>query len=146
MLPEVGWPTIFQAEILREWNELDAALSLVQEAISLCWQVESMSGPAFLLGGYAMLLRISLSRGDLDAARSAFQQVERIGRGMNRSWYIHLRSLFITVDQIRLWLASGELEQATRWAEELDLMERQGSPFMRERQEVARVRVLLPTA
>jgi len=146
VLPEVGWPTAFRAEILREWNQLDTALSLAQEAISLCKQVESTSAQTFLLCGFATLLRISLSRGDLDAAHSAFQQVERIGRGMNQSWYIHLHSLFSTVDQIRLWLASGELEQATHWAEGLDLMERQGSPFMREREEVACVRVLLATA
>ena len=146
VLPEVGWPTVFRAEILREWNELDAALALSQEAISLCKQIESMAALTFLLCGYATLLRISLSRGDLDAARSAYQQFERIGRGMNQSWYIHVRSLFTTVDQIRLWLASGELEQATRWAEKLELTERQGSPFMHEREEVACVRVLLAMA
>jgi LuxR family maltose regulon positive regulatory protein len=143
---EVAWPTAFRAEILREWNELDAALSVAQEAISLCKQVESMVVLSFLLCGYAILLRISLSRGDLDTARSALQQVEHIGRGMNQSLYIHLRSLFTTVDQIRFWLASGELEQATRWAKELNLRKRQGSLFVREREEVACVRVLLATA
>jgi len=144
--PEVAWPTAFRAEILREWNELDAAFSVAQEAISLCKQVESMAVLSFLLCAYAILLRISLSRGDLDTARSALQQVEHIGRGMNQSLYIHLCSLFTTVDQIRFWLASGELEQATRWAKELDLRKQQGSLFRREREEVACVRVLLATA
>jgi LuxR family maltose regulon positive regulatory protein len=152
VLPEVGWPMAFQAEILREWNKLDAALSLVQEAISLCKQSESVGALTYLLCGYAMQLRISLSRGDLDMARFALQQVERIGRRMNQNqpWYIYLHSLFTMVDQVRFWLACGELEQATCWAEELDLAERQGSPFVREREEVACVRVLLamthPTA
>ena len=147
-LPEVGWPMAFQAEILREWNKLDAALSLVQEAISLCKQSESVSALSYLLCGYAMQLRISLSRGDLDMACFAFQQVERIGRRMNQNqpWYIYLHSLFTMVDQIRFWLACGELGQATCWAEALDLTERQGSPFVREREEVARVRVLLAMA
>ena len=40
-------------------------------------------------------------------------------------------------------MACGELDRATRWAEELDLRERHGTPFAREREEVALVRVLL---
>jgi len=52
-------------------------------------------------------------------------------------------SLFTTVDQARLWLAGGELDRAASWAGELDLAERSGSPFAREREEVARVRILL---
>jgi LuxR family maltose regulon positive regulatory protein len=35
-LPEAGWPAILQAEILREWNQLDAAMDLAREALSLC--------------------------------------------------------------------------------------------------------------
>jgi LuxR family maltose regulon positive regulatory protein len=148
VLPEVGWPIAFQAEILREWNKLDAALSLVQEAISLCQQSESVGAISYLLCGYAVQLRISLSRGDLDMARFSFQQIERIGRRMNqnRPWYIYLHSLFTLVDQIRFWLACGELKQATRWTEALDLRERQSSPFVREREEVACARVLLAIA
>jgi LuxR family maltose regulon positive regulatory protein len=49
----------------------------------------------------------------------------------------------ISVDQIRLWLASGELEQAINWTHVLDQREPLLSPFAHERQEVARVRVLL---
>ncbi|HWS84829.1 MAG TPA: LuxR C-terminal-related transcriptional regulator [Ktedonobacteraceae bacterium] len=41
VLPDVGWPAVFQAEILCEWNQLDKALSLVEEAISQCEQTVS---------------------------------------------------------------------------------------------------------
>jgi LuxR family transcriptional regulator, maltose regulon positive regulatory protein len=141
--PDVGWPAIFHAEVLREWNQLDEALSLAREAISLCQQVESNSSPFYLAYGYPILLRIFLSHGELHEAYSAFQQIEHIGTIMNQYSYLYARSYFTTIDQVRLWLACGELDRATRWAQELDLGERRGTPFAREREEVARVRVLL---
>jgi LuxR family maltose regulon positive regulatory protein len=147
VLPElVGWPMVSQAEILREWNQLDTAFSLAEESILLCEQTdESMAMSMYLLLGYAVLLRISLSCRELDAARSALQQVERIGtsKHMSRPFYLHTRSLFTTIDQVRLWSACGELDRATRWAKDLDMEVRSASPFVREREEVARVRVLL---
>jgi LuxR family maltose regulon positive regulatory protein len=146
VLPEVGYPALFQAEILREWNRLDTALSQAQEAIALCKQGESIASLAFLLYGYAVLMRICLSRGDYSAAHSALQEVERIGMSMNQPTSLHVHSIFTTVDQVRLWLACGELDCAVRWAERLGVEERHGTPFAREREEVAYVRVLLATA
>jgi len=143
MLPEVGWPAVFQAEILREWNELDAARALAEEAISLCKRIESVTSLAYLAFGYAVLLRVYLSRRELDAACSALQQFEHIGMSMNQPSYVYERSFFTTVDQVRLWLACGELDRATCWAEQLEMEEQHGLPFAHEREEVACIRVLL---
>jgi LuxR family maltose regulon positive regulatory protein len=144
LLPCAGMPAAFHAEILREWNKLDAALSLAKEAVSLGQQVETMARFPYLLNGYAVLLRIFFSLGEWDAALSALQEFERIGRSMNRPSYLFMRSLFVTVDQVRLWLACGELERAIRWVHELDtLAEQDDGPFAHERKDVARVRVLL---
>jgi LuxR family maltose regulon positive regulatory protein len=143
VLPNVGWPALFQAEILREWNQLAEALTLVSESIEQCKQTESMSSLTHLLFGYAMLLRVQLSCGELDAAYSALQEFEHIGTSMNRPLYLQVCSHFTAIDKVKLWLARGELEHATRWAEELDMRERPGTPFMHEREEVVRVRVFL---
>ena len=62
---------------------------------------------------------------------------------MNEQVYLHLHSCFTTIDQVRLWLACGELDQATRWAQKLELKESHFTPLARERQEVARARILL---
>jgi LuxR family maltose regulon positive regulatory protein len=142
-LPERGWVTILQAEILREWNELASAQALATEAISLCEQTVTLVSLIFLFWGYAVLVRISLSCEDIDAACSFLQQAEQIGQSMNQQVYLCLHSNFTTVDQVRLWLACGELDRATHWAEQLDLMQHPLTPFTRERQEVARARVLL---
>jgi len=143
VLPYVGYPALSQAEILREWNELDEALTLALEGLEQCKQTTSMSLLVHLLQGYAILLRICLSRGELDAACSALQEFEHIGMSMNQDLYLHIRSLFTTVDQIKLWLACGELERATCWAEALDLVQWPSTPFECEREEVARARILL---
>ncbi len=149
-LPDVGWPAVLQAEILREWNDLDAAQSLATEGISLYEQANSLLALDLLSWEYTVLGHICLSCGDLEAARKAFQQLERLGMSMNQPWYIHTRSLFTTVDQVRLWLACGDLDRATRWAQQLDVIPQHFTFFACERQEVARARILLaknqPTA
>jgi len=143
VLPDRGYPTVFQAEILREWNQLDAALSLAQEGISLCEQIESLTSLVYMHYGYSILLRIFLSRGEVDAAHSVFQQIEGIGRSMNPPTFTHFCALFTTVDRIKLWLACGERDRATRWAKELDLRQGCGCPLVREREAVARIHILL---
>src|SRR5258708_39982435 len=93
-----------------------------------------------------MLLRVYLSYGELEAARSALQQIQHIGTSLSQYFYISACSHFTTIDQVRLWLACGELDRATRWAEELDLAERHSNPFVREREDVACARILLAPA
>ncbi len=141
-----GWPAIFRADILREWNTLDNACSLAEEAVSLCRQAESLVSIIFLFWGYAVLLRVYLSCGKLDAAYSVLQQFEHVGTYMNQFTYRHMCSIFATGNSIKLWLACGELDRATRWVEELDTRGWPGTPFAREREEVACARVHLATA
>ncbi len=151
LFPEVGWPALLQADILREWNELGAALELelAEEAHSLCKQTTSLTSLIYLLCRCSVRLRISLSSGDLDAACTALRQFEYIDSCMNRPTYLYFRSFFTTIDQVRLWLACEELDRATRWAN-MEAGEWYGTPFAHEREEVARARILLakkqPTA
>ena len=144
-LPHVSLPAFYQAEVLRERNHLDAALSLIKEAIFLSEQVESYAALASIFHGYAVLLRVYLSRGELDAAYTAFRKLEDLGTSIEPSLYLQMSADFAVIDQVRLWLACGERDRATRWAQELDLKEPHGSLFVRARQEEARVRVLLAT-
>src|SRR5437879_883056 len=146
VLPDVCWPGAWQAEVLREWNQLDTAQGVIEEAISQSSQTATIVSITYSVFGYVVLMRISLSRGDLDMARSALQQFEHISMSLNKPLSLHYRSLFTTVDQIRLWLACEELDLAVRWAEELDIRERHGSPLAREREDVAQSRIFLATA
>jgi LuxR family maltose regulon positive regulatory protein len=142
-LPEEGWINFCQAEILRERNELTAARALATEAIALCEQSVTLASLTFLIWGYAVLIRVCLSCGDLDGARTFLQQAEQIGQSLNQLVHLHHHCCFTVIDQVRLWLACGDLDRAICWVEQLNIMPQ---PFMSlpwERQEVARARVLL---
>ncbi|HEX3640287.1 MAG TPA: hypothetical protein VHV10_03245, partial [Ktedonobacteraceae bacterium] len=81
--PDVCWPTIWLAEVLREWNQLDAALELAEEAILLGPQTATIVSITYSVYGYMVLMRIALSRGELDRACSALQEFERICMSLN---------------------------------------------------------------
>ncbi len=78
------------------------------------------------------------------------QQIEQLSGYLNGHIYQFDHSLFTTVDQVRLWLARGELDRAILWAEEQNARAPHLTSFARERLEVARARILLaqdqPTA
>ncbi len=145
MSPLVGLPTLIQADLLCEWNQLDTALSLAEKAISLGKQMASISSLIYLHRGYETLLHISLSRGDLDAAHSAWQEAERVSMNLNQPTSLFTRSVAFMSDQVRLRLACGELEQAVRWVKEREVIEQHDTPFGRERGQVACARILIAT-
>ena len=126
-----------QAELLREWNQLDAAQELVLQCIELAEQSALLSS---LDLGYSGLGRIHLARGDLDAASDAFALAAKVDEQLHNPY---VQTLYLCVDQIRLWLARGEGERASQWGEELLRTERQTSAVAREREDVALVRIWL---
>ena len=133
----LGLACLNQADILHEWNQLEAAFERVREGIRLCTESGNLTS---LHIAYAILARITLARGESDAAASAISQAEQIAAQLNQSYN---RALFITGEQVRIWIARGELGQAVRWAEELHQQERQVAPLAREREDIAMARVLL---
>jgi LuxR family maltose regulon positive regulatory protein len=126
-----------QAELLREWNRLDAAQELVLQCIELAEQAALLSS---LDLGYSTLGRIHLARGHLDAASDAFARATKIDEQLHNPF---VQTLYLCVDQVRLWLARGELERASQWGVELLRRERQASAVAREREDVALVRIWL---
>jgi len=55
----------------------------------------------------------------------------------------HRRDVYVIVEWVQFWLASGALDRAIHWAQELAQQDSATSPLARERQEVARARILL---
>jgi ATP/maltotriose-dependent transcriptional regulator MalT/WD40 repeat protein/class 3 adenylate cyclase/DNA-binding XRE family transcriptional regulator len=134
---EVGVAYAYQADVLREWNQLDAALTLVQQGLDLTEQ----AGFTLYLGrAYIGLARIYLSQGSWDAAEAAIENVLRLPTFIDNPYQL---AWLVTVDQVRLWIARGALDRATRWAATLNEAARPNSPFARERQDVALARINL---
>ena len=96
---------------------LDAAQAVIEEAIDLCEQVESIATLNFLFWASAIQVRIFLSHTQMDAARSALEQLEQVSMRLNWPCASYYHALFITVDRVSLWLACGEVDQATHWVQ-----------------------------
>jgi LuxR family maltose regulon positive regulatory protein len=137
LVPSMGVILAQQAEISREWNQLDAALDFGQRAVQL---VDQIDAAVDLVAAYCTLVSISLARGEYDGVSLALQQVERVEPVLTNSF---IYANYISITRVRNWLARGDLEQAVRWSQEQRETGRYSSPFAREREAVALVRVWL---
>jgi LuxR family transcriptional regulator, maltose regulon positive regulatory protein len=134
----VGSAYFLHANVLRQWNRLDEALNRVLQAIRLSEQTETI---VTLYIGYTELMRVYLARREMEAARTAFHQAEEV---LAKTYYSpYRRDVYVIVDWVQFWLASGALDRATRWMQELAQQASVPSPFASECQEVARARILL---
>jgi LuxR family transcriptional regulator, maltose regulon positive regulatory protein len=133
----VSWAYIHRANVLRQWNRLDEALNLILQSIWLCEQTETIM-PLYL--GYTALMRVYLASGEMDAARLAFQQAEE---ALSKTYSPYRRDVYVIGDWVQFWLASGDVERATRWEQELTQQASPSSSLACERRKVARVRILL---
>jgi LuxR family maltose regulon positive regulatory protein len=130
---EVGHVSLYQMDILREWNQLEAARELAQKVLQ-------RDEPLLLSMGLPVLARVHLARGDLDAAAEILQHAERMSERMHNPYWHALHSI---TAHVRFWIASGELEQANRWAESVQQGKRHPSPLVRELEDMALLRILL---
>ena len=135
------WAYIFHADALRQWNRLDEALDLALQGVRLSEQTETIVA---LYLGYTVLMRIYLARGEVDAARPAFQKAEE---ALLQTYSQYRRDAYLIVNWVQFWLASGELERAMNWLREIEqhssVQTAEHSPLAHEREEIARVRILL---
>jgi LuxR family maltose regulon positive regulatory protein len=135
------WAHIFHADALREWNRLDEALELALQSVRLSEQTETIVA---LYLGYTLLMRIYLARKEMDAARLAFRKAEE---GLSKAYSTYRRDAYLIVHWMQFWLASGEQERMSNWLQEIEHPDSADigvhAPLAQERQEVARVRMLL---
>ncbi len=136
--PMMCWAYIHLADVLRQWNRLDEALDCALQAVRLGEQAETIVA---LYLGYTELMRVYLAQGEMDAARTAIHQAEA---AMAKTYCgPYRRDVYVIVAWVQFWLASGAMDRATRWAEELVQEANMSSPLARERKDVARARILL---
>jgi LuxR family maltose regulon positive regulatory protein len=125
------------AEILRERNELDAALDHATEGVVLCRQL-----------GYAQQLVTSLTvlawvrqaQGNRAGALEAIDEAERVLPSPEMAVDLMFP---VAVQRARLLLAQGEVSAATRWTAARGLGVDDELSFVREREHLVLARVLL---
>ncbi len=130
---EVGHVSLYQMDILREWNQLDAAQELAQKVLR-------RDEPLLHSMGLPVLARVYLVRGELDEAAEILKRAGQVSEHLRNPYWHALHSI---TTQVRVWIASGEIERAARWAESVQHGKRHPAPLVRELEDLALLRVLL---
>ncbi len=133
LLPVAGLARMGMGEVLREWNNLDAAMRHLAEGFKLGVQAY----PVVLhLDGYVTLARVCQGRGDPHGALDAMRKAERLCEGTP------------SVGQVSAWrarlrLAQGDLGAANRWARACGLSVNDELSYHREVEHITLARVLI---
>ena len=101
--------------ILCEWNDFSEGIRLLNKAIELS---EQGRDPVIMASCYISLLRGVIYRAELTGAFKVMEKInERAGDFMLPPWITNTISAF----NVFMWLASGNLNAATRWVQERGL-------------------------
>jgi LuxR family maltose regulon positive regulatory protein len=103
-----GYAYTYLARLLSEWNELEAAMSHVQQGIRLCQQ---WGEPQLLVGGYLSLAQVLLAVGDGPGALDAIAAAREAARSLSPTLISR-----ITPTEALIRLRQGDLEGADQWA------------------------------
>jgi len=98
-LPVTGYAYVRLSVVLRQWNDLEAALRHARESIHLC---EQWGWAEILVGGYVNLAKALKAIGDMDGALDAAQKARQVAHGVSPWFDAHAAAL-----EARLWLAQG---------------------------------------
>jgi LuxR family maltose regulon positive regulatory protein len=125
------------AEVLCEWNDLDAALVHLQQGLALLPMWAKVDDSVL---AYVTLARVHLAQADRSGAAAA---VERAIQLIETSGVFSEARHAVETAQVKLWLALGDFQAANRWAASQE--ERLGSGdrfgFENELAHIARARV-----
>jgi LuxR family maltose regulon positive regulatory protein len=112
--PLAGMALIGLGQLLREWNDLEAATRRLLEGIELTRKWGEV-GP---VQGYVGLALVKQAQGDTEGARQAIQTAQQLAIEFDAT---AKDVIFVAVCQVRLSVAQGNIEAATRWVEERGL-------------------------
>jgi LuxR family transcriptional regulator, maltose regulon positive regulatory protein len=136
-LPAAGIAHVGMAEVLYERGELDAALDHATQGVGVSRQL----GWARPLGaGLAILARLRRAQGDRAGALAAIQEARR---GERPSTTVVALLNPLPAVRARLALAHGHVADAARWVQECGLDADDEPSYLREREYLVLVRVLL---
>jgi len=110
--PAIGVAQVGMGEVLREWNDLDAAEGLLREGIAHC--ADSGGQAEMALDGCITLTLVLQARGDTAGALAALQRAEALGRDGHVVQYAER----VALARARLCLAATpeDPSAAMRWA------------------------------
>lgn len=135
-LPARGLLAIGLGDILREWNDLSAATSLLLEGIQMCRQMGTMEQVAY---GLLSLARVHFA---LDDAQAAWQTIGEAEQLAHYYGILHVERL-VVAQQARFRLAYGDHTAAFRWTHRHTFSPDDDHPYLWATEQLTQVRVLL---
>ncbi|MES0361772.1 MAG: LuxR C-terminal-related transcriptional regulator [Anaerolineales bacterium] len=137
-IPYASPASISLANILREWNELDAAMSHLEEGIEIGLASKIVDGVAV---GYASMALVALAQGDLEAAIQACKKTERMVKDIPD---LEPETLTITLDsRVRLSISQNKLTEAARYIQESGLSVDTKIKYIADFEHIVLARVLI---
>jgi LuxR family maltose regulon positive regulatory protein len=112
-LPVTGYTYALMSGVLREWNDLAAALRYAREGLELCKQWGQADA---LLLCYVPLTRALHAGGETGSALAAIQEARQVA-GRLGPWYAATAGAL----EARMRLMQGDVAAASRWAQESGL-------------------------
>jgi LuxR family maltose regulon positive regulatory protein len=102
----------FLAHTYYAWNRLEEASGSLhhQLRIAKSWQQADL-----LIDGNLALAQVEVARGELAAADQALQQAE----ALSQQERLATAAFWVEAARVRYWLAAGDLDQASHWAEQV---------------------------
>ena len=123
------------ANVLCEWNELDAALEYATQSVELC---KLIAQAEILMTAYTSLARVQLARREFEKALSTLDEARRVASEIS-AWSLDT----ILILQARVWLVKGDLGLAIDWARNSGYSVEEPASFHREQGLLTLARILL---
>ena len=105
----IGYISAQLSLILREWNDLEAALTYAREGLEVC---KRWGQTIYLSFAYGAMARMLQTMGDVDGAVDAIQQAKQVATDLPAS-----AIALITAWEMEMRLAQGNAAAAWRWAQ-----------------------------
>jgi len=107
--PTAGYPLAKLGELRCEWNDLEQATADVFESVELCTQLGHVD---LLAEAYVALARVQLAQRDYAGVSASLKHADRLSTETKLDAWI---DTWLDDCRLRLWLNTGNLEQAQRW-------------------------------
>src|SRR5215210_6720196 len=135
-LPVAGWAYLGMGELLREWNDLDAATRYLMEGLELGKWVGA-AGPLAIT--YTALARVKQAQGEANGALEAID----MARKNAQDFQVHDPLNPLAANLARVQLAQGDVAATVRWVRERKLGVDDELNYMREIEHLVLARVLI---
>ncbi|MCP4415993.1 MAG: helix-turn-helix transcriptional regulator [Chloroflexi bacterium] len=109
--PNAGYPLIKLGELTCEWNDLEQARRYVDEGVKLCRQLGHVD---LMAEAFVALARVQLAGKDISGVKETLQEASQL---LQKSKVDPWISCWLDDCRLRLWLATGRLDEVIHWTE-----------------------------